>query len=473
MSWLKRLFRKKSSPKAGGGWQSICESARGTWQFGMRMDPEDVNSFFAVFACISKISQDISKLPLLTKIISDGVWQTQELKGYDFILKPNHYQTLQQFFERWVQSKLFKGNTYVYKERDIYGKVKNLHVLHPDRVQPLVADNGEVYYQIANDRLSMIGDSSIILPASEVIHDRWNCFYHPLVGLSPVVACKVSVDNGLAIQANSRTFFKNQSRPSGILTTPGSISEETAKLIRERWNSAYGGQNQGGTAVLGDDMKYQTVTMSAADSQLIEQLRLSAEIVCSAFKMPPFLIGLASLPNNMKVEDLNEIYYSGCLQTLIEAIENLLTQEVVTDKKVSIEFDLDSLIRMNSTTLMGMLKEGVSSALMTPNEARQRIGLCPVEGGDTPYLQQQNFSLSALAKRDAKEDPFAGKTAKNMPAESEIAFKAAYAGVFNKEVAYLKGQFVTKSGSLWAVLNDHCGNFDHANFKLCSKDWIK
>ncbi|WP_218965866.1 hypothetical protein, partial [Snodgrassella communis] len=88
-------------------------------------------------------------------------------------------------------------------------------------------------------------------------------------------------------------------------------------------------------------------------------------------------------------------------------------------------------------------------------------------------LQQQNFSLSALAKRDAKEDPFAGKTAKNMPAESEIAFKAAYAGVFNKEVPYLKGQFVTKSGSLWAVLNDHCGDFDHANFKLCSKDWIK
>ena len=31
----------------------------------------------------------------------------------------------------------------------------------------------------------------------------------------------------------------------------------------------------------------------------------------------------------------------------------------------------------------------------------------PVEGGGTPYLQQQNFSLSALAKRDAQQDPFA------------------------------------------------------------------
>jgi phage portal protein BeeE len=33
-----------------------------------------------------------------------------------------------------------------------------------------------------------------------------------------------------------------------------------------------------------------------------------------------------------------------------------------------------------------------------------------VKGGSAPYLQQQNYSLEALAKRDAKEDPFASKT---------------------------------------------------------------
>ena len=39
--------------------------------------------------------------------------------------------------------------------------------------------------------------------------------------------------------------------------------------------------------------------------------------------------------------------------------------------------------------------------------SRQKFNLLPVPGGDTPYLQQQNFSLAALAKRDAKDDPFA------------------------------------------------------------------
>jgi phage portal protein BeeE len=34
------------------------------------------------------------------------------------------------------------------------------------------------------------------------------------------------------------------------------------------------------------------------------------------------------------------------------------------------------------------------------------MNLKPVEGGDTPYLQQQNYSLAALNKRDQGEDPF-------------------------------------------------------------------
>jgi hypothetical protein len=43
---------------------------------------------------------------------------------------------------------------------------------------------------------------------------------------------------------------------------------------------------------------------------------------------------------------------------------------------------------------------------MKPNEARKKRRLPPVAGGDAVYLQQQNYSTEALAKRDAQEDPF-------------------------------------------------------------------
>jgi phage portal protein BeeE len=42
----------------------------------------------------------------------------------------------------------------------------------------------------------------------------------------------------------------------------------------------------------------------------------------------------------------------------------------------------------------------------------------PLKGGDTVYLQQQNYSLAALSKRDSGPDPFGKATAK--PAEPSI-----------------------------------------------------
>ncbi|EEV7910726.1 TPA: portal protein [Escherichia coli] len=55
----------------------------------------------------------------------------------------------------------------------------------------------------------------------------------------------------------------------------------------------------------------------------------------------------------------------------------------------------------------------MKNTLLTPNEARKRENLPPLAGGDALYLQQQNYSLEALSRRDAREDPFAssGKTA--------------------------------------------------------------
>jgi hypothetical protein len=58
---------------------------------------------------------------------------------------------------------------------------------------------------------------------------------------------------------------------------------------------------------------------------------------------------------------------------------------------------------MDSTTMIDYIAKGVGCGVMKPNEGRFLLNASPVEGGDTPYLQQQNYSLAALAKRDADE----------------------------------------------------------------------
>ncbi|MNV75883.1 hypothetical protein D3C71_1692080 [compost metagenome] len=53
---------------------------------------------------------------------------------------------------------------------------------------------------------------------------------------------------------------------------------------------------------------------------------------------------------------------------------------------------------------------------MAPNEQRFKLGLPPKPGGDSPMLQQQNYSLEALAKRDAQADPFGTAPEPTVPA---------------------------------------------------------
>lgn len=70
-------------------------------------------------------------------------------------------------------------------------------------------------------------------------------------------------------------------------------------------------------------------------------------------------------------------------------------------------------------TQIDTLQKAVTGGLMKPDEGRKKLGFGSVPGGDAVYLQQQNFSLEALAKRDAQADPF--NPAAPAPAEPPVA----------------------------------------------------
>lgn len=402
------LFRKKSltpAPTGGNGWLPIIhEPYTGAWQKNDELKRTDLTNFHAIFACVSLIASDIGKLKMDTKSVQNGVLLPTKSHAQRLLKKPNQHQTWQQFVENWITSKLLRGNAYILKERDLFGDIFRLYVLNPDRVKVLVSDKGEVFYQVSHDKL--FGLSETTVPASEMIHDRFNCFYHPLVGLSPISACAVSAGVGLAIQSNQATLFKNDSRPSGVLSVPSAISQARADELKLQWRQKYTGANRGDVAVLGDGAKYEQISLSSADTQALEQLKITAEIVCSVFHVPAFKVGMGAIATGQKVSDLNEIYYSDCLQHYIEAIENLLDEHLGLEKGTEIIADLTSLIRMDSMSQMLYLKEGTHSGILSPNEARATLGLPPVVGGESPLMQQQNYSLSALAKRDNSDNPF-------------------------------------------------------------------
>lgn len=384
------------------GWTKIFDWTPGAWQTHDPYDPEEsVLSHPTVFACQTLIQSDIGKLRPLLQRKKDSIWVDAGGNVSSLLKKPNHYQNHIQFKEHWLGSKLSNGNTYVLKERDASGRVVALYVLDPLKVVPLVADNGDVFYRLNEDRLSQLTDEQLVVPHTEIIHDRFNCLFHPLVGLSPIFAAGTIATTGLTMQKNARYFFANGSNPGGVLSAPGSISDATATRLKEYFESRFTGKNSGRIAVAGDGLKFEQMRMSNVDAQVIEQLGWTDAKICSVYHVPAYKVGVGQMPTHNNIEALTQDYYTQCLQILIESMEEALADGLMLPSRQRVQLDLDGLFRMDSATQIEVLSKGVASALIAPDEGRAKLNLPPVPGGEYPYLQQQNYSLEALSKRDS------------------------------------------------------------------------
>lgn len=405
---LEAVNTRPPSSRTRGDWLDLL--GPGSWQKDLQISDETALAFFAVFSCVTLIASDVAKIDPELRKYDEAAKVAVEAESSAFspvLRKPNTFQTWQQFAESWQLSKLIKGNAYVLKIRDASLRVRRLVVLDPEGVTPLVSESGAVFYRVNRDLLAGLVNDSPAIPASEIIHDRWNCLFHPLVGISPLWAAKLAANLGLKMQENSAQFFGNMSRPSGILTAPEQISDEVAARLKREWEANYSAGNLGKVAVLGDNLAYKALAINADEAQLAEQLKISAEQVASAFRVPGYLIGIDKEPG-VSIEAMYQRYYGQCLQQHFEAMEALLEEGLGLEAAgYSIEFDLEDLLRMDSKTraeVDGML---VQRAILAPDEARRRWNLGPVPGGASPMMQEQNYSLAALAKRDAQENPFA------------------------------------------------------------------
>lgn len=428
VNWrTKQTFSSLPAPPGIGGNELpplshgyVHEPFSGAWQMNKECwGPYGI--FSAVYACIAIIAGDVSKLPpTIRKYLPNGAKEDFPQHPAARVLNyPNAYQTRVDFWGQFMSSCLFTGNTYVYLVRDARGVVSEMHILDPRRVRVLMGEDGSIFYNIGGiERLASLLATDYI-PARDVLHHRLLTLNHPLVGLTPLYAAGVSAMTGQTIQQNSYAFFSNMSRASGVLTAPGKISPELASRLKSEWDTNFKGGSMGRTAVLGEGMKWEPLTISAADAQLIEQLRWSIEDVARCFRVPSYMLTDASKISFKNAEQLARNYYSQTLQYHIESIEARI--DVAFDLKgdVGCEFDLASLLRMELDARMAAYREGITSGVLTINEARKLEELPPQTGGDEPLIQAQYRPLSMAGEPMPTATPPAPETPPDDPDQDE------------------------------------------------------
>jgi hypothetical protein len=113
----------------------------------------------------------------------------------------------------------------------------------------------------------------------------------------------------------------------------------------------------------------------------------------------------------------------------IVSLELCLTEGLECPAGYEVEIDEDDMLRMDKSALYTALGEGVKNGLLASRtKVAKEIGpSARARAATTPYLQQQNFSLAALDKRDSKADPFAA-TPGTAPAPTSCTDTSADAG---------------------------------------------
>lgn len=452
----------------GGNWRTVFDWRSGAFQqndpFLGEGERRDIMSTAVVYACIRLIAWDIAKLPATIKKLVNDVWVLADHQVLSLLIrKPNYYQGWIDFILAWLFSYLVAGNAYIVKVRGGPGRFTQLVVLDPCKVEVLVDQNsGAIFYRVGMDPLTPVTMEDTLIPASEIIHHRYMAFGHPLIGTSLLVRAQIASRMRQGILTTQADLGDSNAVPAGILIAPEGLSDEQLKTLETRWNNGTDKR----VRVVDAAFKFEAMQAKFIDSQSKEFAEVGAVDICVACGVPPWKVGVGTRPVGMDVEAANITYFQDCLQLPIEHIEQLLDTGLEVPKDVYICLERDELFLLDSATraaIDAILVKGIAA----PNELRRKWNLPPTPGGDVVYMQQQNYSLEALAKRDqaapapSSTAPSPGGSGGQGPADNGTQPGAEppaargrvslpWAGVWDASGEYSAGCFVTHKGSLWA-----------------------
>ena len=408
MNPLKKIIVKAlnlqggSNPSGVTDWADVPKSYPWAW-WQKDMPIEDTYSNTTVEACVATISQTVAMLPIqhLRKLPGGGTEEVTNSAAYRVMRKPNPFQTKSAFMVDFVRSMLLKGEGFAVATRNNRFEIDSVY---PQRNMSffISPDNRDVYYSVADQTLI---DLDMMIPQRDVLHVCMHTTSHPLRGATPLQAAKLSASTGISIQGHEERFFHNMSRPSGVLTTDMTLTSDQTKELRKRFNAQAQELATGGLPILTSGLKFDPISMSAVDAEIINTYRMTKEDIASVYRVPLALIGIMDKASFNNVEQLMRFWVASGLGYILELIEGALDELFGLPPGDHMNFDTEFLLESDFKSRMDGLKTGVQGAIMAPNEARGKLGLPRIDGLDDVLGQMQLVPVDkAASKLEAETD---------------------------------------------------------------------
>ncbi len=380
----------------GGGWSKAAPWAAHS-ATGVDVNQATALAATTVMACVTMLCEDFAKLtPTVFRRDADGVRRPAADHELDALLyQPNDWQNWFEFAEMMMLSLTMRGNAYAVKIRDRRARVIKLVPVNADWVALWEAPTGEIFYRVTPNGLHMMAELAgqpFLIPAEDVFHVR-GFSQNGLVGASRIALAKEAIGLSLAYERQASQWMGQGASLSGILTTDSKLTADAAKRMAQDWKDKKTGlQNAGSIVVLEQGLKYQPVSMTAADAEFINSRNFQIQEITRIFRIPAHMIGDLQRIASNNLEQLSQEYLNLTLSSYTQRWAwKLDTDFDLRASGVQIEFDVSILTRANITARYNNYARGISGGFITPNEARADDGRDPRPNGDK-LLSPSNMS---------------------------------------------------------------------------------
>ena len=359
--------------------------------------------------CLNLIGDSIASTPILPYKINKGWKFIDDTSSLNNLLniEPNKYMGAFTFKKLTVTNMILTGDSYIYVKKNRLNQAESFTLKNSGSMKVVFVDGELKYEEYKNP---------VLYDRSEIIHIM-NYTENGIEGQSTLSHASVSLGISYNSDQHSNNFFKSGGALAGILRPilGGNITKEKALAAKTSWKNASGYNsttldtetNQ--IIVLDSGLEYQPISISPADSQLLESRKFNVYDICRFMNVPPSLA--FSDGSSYATNEMEQIsYLNNCLQPIMEKIENEFFRKLYLESEWemnSLAFDVENLLRLDATTKIDVLTKQFGIGVTTTNEARAKYNKpTKIEGGDRAFVPVNLQPTDALISEQKKvSDP--------------------------------------------------------------------
>jgi HK97 family phage portal protein len=348
-----------------------------------------------VWACIDRRASTVASLPFFAYEQRNGKKDLARTSRLYSLLheSPNSRMTPFEFWRAVVMNYDLRGTGYARIDRDANGEAISLWPMPTAQVEPRMLPDGSMVY------VYRFGNDVAVLDASNVyvLKNLGN----GTTGMDKLEFMRAGLDEAGKAQSDASKLFGAGGKPAGVLMVDKVLKADQRTAVKANFAE----MSEGSTSrlhVLEADMKYQQLTMTPEQQQLLETRQYGVEELCRWFDVPPVLVHHSNVTAwGSGIEQLVSGFYTLAIRPLLINIEQGVRKRVMTPRQratMSAEFNLDALLRGNLKDRMAVYAQATQNGIKTRNECRQLENDPPIDGGDELTAQSNLVPLKMLGK---------------------------------------------------------------------------